>query len=100
MRRAEHPQAVSIWRTVVLCRRPAGFPHRIQVKAGGVALVVVRLSASQECQVQALLAHQQSLRSAVRDVGNARRFELLNDSSSILVAGCIITQSVSDESAV
>ncbi len=100
MRRAEHPLSVAHRRAVVLSRRPAGFPDGIQVIASGIALVIVRLLGFQKRQVQALLADKQSLRSPVRDVGNARRFELLDNAGSVLIAGGIIAQGVSDESAV
>src|SRR5439155_27251845 len=100
MRRAEHPLSVALRRAVVLSWRPAGFPNGIQVIAGGIALVIVRLFGFQKRQVQALLADKQSLRGPVRNVGDARGLELLNDSGSILIAGGIITQSVCDESAV
>src|SRR5712692_1373458 len=62
MRRAEHPQSVANGGAVVLCRRAIGMSDRIQIPAGRITLVVVRLSVPQKHQVQALFADQTSLR--------------------------------------
>src|SRR5438045_2012598 len=98
MRRAEHIATVA-GADVVAGRRQVRAADGVLVPAGGVAFVVVFLPLAELRSIEALVAHQQGMRSAVGDFGHPARLITANRADSFRVAGGVIAQSVLDADA-